>query len=566
MNKAVWISMLVLSSAMIIPSQAQEAPPRGGPGADGQRGERPNDGQGRNGDGRGRNGDGRGGRGNIDADANLVNAEENLQALIAEREISPIDVEDLDLPGITDAKAQLGKQLFFAKNLGGENSSACVSCHHPTLGGGDNLSLSVGVDAVNELDISSHDLLGLGRFNDNDANNLPAVPRNAPTVFNLGLNNRRMFWDGRVERRRNQGILTPDSPLSEDGDRLADPNLPAGATLAAAQARFPVTSVEEMRGDFASGSDNQDLRAQLTTRFDNSDGDYVSNWPALFAQAYGDTNVTFDRIADALGEYERSMVFIDNPWQAYLNGDSDALTDQQKAGALVFFRSRRDGGAGCAGCHRGDTFSGGRHNLVAFPQFGPGKGNASTTDTPHDFGRENITGDIEDRMHFRPPTLLNIAVTGPYGHTGAFQTLEEVVDHYSNPRESINTLFAAQGNEAFVDGEAPFCQLPQIVDLMQKNNQTCESLYPDAYANSIAAVEHLEAARNDEVEASGALRGSPNLSPEVVAQVVAFLNALTDPCVENRDCLAPWIVDESNEAEFPDNNPLIAHDRDNNAL
>jgi hypothetical protein len=68
----------------------------------------------------------------------------------------------------------------------------------------------------------------------------------------------------------------------------------------------------------------------------------------------------------------------------------------------------------------------------------------------------------------RVPTLLNVAVTAPYGHADAYQTLEEVVNHYNSPRRAINRLFAAQGNQAFVDGVAPFCQLPQVVDLMQK--------------------------------------------------------------------------------------------------
>ena len=569
MNKVVLVSMLVFSSLIMVTSHAQEAPNGGGqdrPDGNGQ-GRPDGNGQGRpDGNGQGRGGDGNGRRQAIDAATNLLNAEENLQAVISDLELAPVSSDALALPEIGDAKAQLGKQLFFAKNLGGEQSAACVSCHHPTLGGGDDLSLSVGVAAVDELDVNSHDLLGLGRFNGNDQVNLPAVPRNAPTIFNLGLNNRGLFWDSRVETRRNGQIVTPDSAIDADGRRLADTNLPADATLAAAQARFPVTSAEEMRGTLLDGADNQSLRTQLSQRFDNSDGDFVSSWPVIFAQAYGDDEVTFDKIADALGEYERSMLFVNNPWQAYLNGDSDALTEQQKAGALVFFRDRRDGGADCAGCHRGSTFSSNRHRFVAFPQFGPGKGNTSTTNTSHDFGRENVTGNEEDRFHFRPPTLLNVAVTAPYGHTGAYQTLQEVVSHYSDPRQAIDTLFAAQGNEPFTAGVAPFCQLPQIADLMQKNNQTCESLYPDAYENSIATVTYLEQAVDGEVEARAPLRRSPTLSTEVVEQVVAFLEALTDPCVQSRECLSPWIVDESNQADFPDDKPLIATDRESNAL
>ncbi len=112
--------------------------------------------------------------------------------------------------------------------------------------------------------------------------------------------------------------------------------------------------------------------------------------------------MTFDRIADAIGEYERSMTFVNNPWYDYLNGNDEALTAQQKAGAVLFFSPRNQGGAGCVACHRGEAFTDERHHLVAFPQIGSGKGNNSgvngTADTT-DFGRENITTDNRGRYH-----------------------------------------------------------------------------------------------------------------------------------------------------------------------
>ncbi|MFT4925989.1 MAG: cytochrome c peroxidase [Phenylobacterium sp.] len=486
---------------------------------------------------------------------------ETLAELVERLELRPASAEGLDLPSVNDPKVLLGKQLFFTKNLGGEQSAACASCHHPVLGGGDDMSLSVGVNAVNAQDQDSHGLLGIGRFNGNS--DQPSVPRNAPTIFNTGLNNRAMFWDSRVEFNRNGDIVTPDSPLNEDGRRLPDQNFPAGTTLAAAQARFPVTSGDEMRGQFVASSDNEQLRAELASRFDNSDSNFSSTWPDAFELAYGDSDVSFNRIADAMGEYERSMVFINNPWKDYLEGDEDAITDQQKAGAMLFFTPRNNGGAGCAGCHRGPDFSSPRHHLVAFPQMGPGKGNDSDTATSGDFGRENITGNEDDRFHFRPPSLLNVAATAPYGHTGAYQTLEQVVAHYNNPRRAINNLFAADDGVPFSDGDdAPFCRLPQVAALASKNDQSCESLYPDAYANSIAVASHLEQAnrRNSGVDASSPLRGRSNLSRQEVGEVAAFLRALTDPCVESRECLTPWIIDGNDAPGFPDDQPLIGHD------
>ena len=100
------------------------------------------------------------------------------------------------LPSIDDPKAQLGMKLFFTKALGGDMDSACVTCHHPTLGGGDDLSLSIGVDGVQD------DLLGPGRIHSPSGEHFdggPTVPRNAPTTFNLAMYDKSIFHDGRIE-------------------------------------------------------------------------------------------------------------------------------------------------------------------------------------------------------------------------------------------------------------------------------------------------------------------------------------------------------------------------------
>ncbi|BDX06576.1 cytochrome-c peroxidase [Planctobacterium marinum] len=578
MKKAIAIS-LVLATALAMDVNAQQGPvredgprtpnpgpgnPNPGPGNPNPGPGNPNPGPGNPNPGPGNPNPGPGnpnpGPGNPNPGQGNQNLEQQLQQLVEQLELDSISAEGL--PSIEDPLPQLGKSLFFTKNLGGEQSAACVSCHHPVLGGSDELSLSVGVEAINELNESAHDLLGHGRFNGNDSNNLPSVPRNAPTIFNAGLNEQRMFWDGRVERQNNGQIITPDSEVNRRGNLRADNNLPEGATLAAAQARFPVTSPDEMRGDFEFDLDNEAYRQVLAERLNDTD----TLWSASFELAYNDDEVTFDRIAEAIGEYERSMVFINSPWNRYLSGESDALSDEEKAGAVLFFSNANQGGAGCGTCHSGSTLSGRGFQLVAFPQFGPGKGNPGVATNNQDFGRENITGDNEDRYHFRAPSLLNIAVTAPYGHTGAYQTLEEVVRHYSNPRQSINRLFAARNGEPFTNNNAPFCDLPQVADLINKTGQTCESLYPDAYDNSIQVVEHLQNVRNGDVPARFPLRGSPNLNQQEVSQLVAFMEALTDPCVLDRDCLDPWIVDHDEEANFPDDLPLIAEDRDGHSL
>ena len=279
------------------------------------------------------------------------------------------------LPTIESPLAQLGMRLFFSKALGGELDSACVSCHHPALGGADGLSLPVGVGAQNP------DLLGQGRI---DADSVPDVPRNSPTVFNAGLWDSGMFWDSRIESFGKEtfangsvsDIRTPDVPFGT-ADAAAGPN------LGTAQARFPVTSAEEMRGAFEAGATSAALRDHLADRLaerGDHEGVIISNnWLIAFQEAFASTAnadelITFDNIALALAEYERSMTFTSNPFADYVSGDIDALTEEQKEGAVLFLTSVEEGGAGCASCHKGDRFTDELHHLIAFPQIGPGKG------------------------------------------------------------------------------------------------------------------------------------------------------------------------------------------------
>ncbi len=441
------------------------------------------------------------------------------------------------LPDIEDPLSQLGKALFFSKSLGGGFDTSCASCHHPMLGGGDNLSFPVGVEAL------TSDLLGPGR---EYAEGSPVVPRNAPTIFNAGLWDTGLFWDSRVESLGKEagengsasGISTPDS-----GFGIADLN--AGDNLVAAQARFPVTSVDEMKtADFETGSSNAAIRHHLAARFGNyseGTGELASpNWLALFQAAFNSTEtaenlVTFDNIVLAIAEYERSMVFVNNPWKAYVEGDNAALTDEQKSGAILFFTPPNQGGAGCSGCHSGDLFSDGRHHGIAFPQIGPGEGDGNHDD----FGRERVTHNAGDRYHFRTASLLNIAVTAPYTHSGAFETLDDVVRHYVNPVASVQGFFDNGG----------WCQLQQFSTVVN-----CASLYPDAENNSQLALQKLSEERDARATAFAPIR----LNPAQAGEVVAFLEALTDPCVVDRDCLDPWIADPSQSG--PDGNQLQAVD------
>jgi cytochrome c peroxidase len=447
------------------------------------------------------------------------------------------------LPDINSPKAQLGMKLFFTKGLGGDFDSACVTCHHPVLGGGDDLSLSVGVDA------DTPDLLGPGRLHNTSGTHFdggPTVPRNAPSTFNLAMWDKYLFHDGRVESLGatagrsgddGLGIRTPDSPFGQ-----ADPN--AGTTLAIAQARFPVTSPEEMKSftNF-NGLNNTQVRSNLEQRI----GDYgnplggllpLNRWLAEFqigfdnAQGSAEELVTFANITDAIGDYENSQVFVNTPWKAFVEGDDEALSLEAKRGAQLFYNSVEKGGANCASCHSGDFFTDEEFHVVAIPQIGRGKGNGPSGND--DFGRFRETGLDIDKYAFRTPTLLNTTATGPWGHDGAYTSLIEVIKHHLNPQQAVDNYDYSQISPNV-----------QAFDMLKNTQLALDQLA----ANRTAGIVSLE---------------EVSLSETQINDLAEFLKALTDPCVENRACLGKWIPDASDSN--PDTMRVNAIDENGNFL
>jgi cytochrome c peroxidase len=441
------------------------------------------------------------------------------------------------LPSINEFKAQLGMKLFYSKALSGNRDTACVTCHHPVLGGGDNLSLSVGVDA------EFPQLLGQGRLHQQGSHGWdggPPVPRNAPTTFNIGLWDQFMFHDGRVESLGKTpntnggdgaGIRTPDVSFG-----MADPL--AGKNLVHAQARFPVTSKEEMLGfklNIPGG--NQGIRQYLAGRLGGygsaaQDLSYPDYWLEEFRLAFAEPLasaqqlITEQNISEAIGVYESSQVFVNTPWKAYVEGDLLAISADAKQGALLFYRDVAQGGANCASCHSGDFFTDEGFYNIAMPQIGRGKGNGP--DGSDDFGRYRETGDSADLYGFRTPTLLNVEVTGPWGHSGAYTSLEGVVRHHLDPATAVENYDFTQLSQPGI----------QVNNMLTNTRKALAKLQQDAADGK--PVIHTVA-----------------LDDMQVNQLVEFLKTLTDPCVKSRECLSAWIPDEQLDAD-PNGDLLIA--------
>ena len=160
---------------------------------------------------------------------------------------------------------------------------------------------------------------------------------------------------------------------------------------------------------------------------------------------------------------------------------------------------------------------------------------------PGDQGLRESTGKPEHGGEFRAPTLLNIEVTGPYTHAGAYATLDEVIRHYDNQDNTVENFFDDGG----------WCQLTQFEDVAG-----CAALYPDARDNTEIALRKVRRERNTLPEDEQLPQ--ININNGERRDVIEFLGTLTDPCVLDPVCLAPWIADP--DSAGPDGMQLNAVD------
>ncbi len=121
--------------------------------------------------------------------------------------------------------------------------------------------------------------------------------------------------------------------------------------------------------------------------------------------------VTYDNVGKAIGAFERKLV-TPSRWDAFLKGDQNALTAEEKAGFKMFTDY------GCHGCHGGALVGG-----ASFQKLGAMKPFPRTEDP----GRFKVTKVEADREVFKVPSLRNVEKTGPYFHDGKTPTLEAAV-------------------------------------------------------------------------------------------------------------------------------------------
>ena len=332
-------------------------------------------------------------------------------------------------PEMDPARVQLGQLLFFDPILSGNRNISCGTCHHPRFGTSDGMSLSMGEGGI-----------GLGPDRRIDSSNPPEdrMPRNAPALWNVGATEFTVFFhDGRLEAdpQKPGGIRTP----------LGTDMVVGFDSVLSAQAMFPVLANDEMAGHYSENDVSQAVRlGHLSVKGGAWDKiaarveavpEYRRAFDAVLEQQ---RPIRFTDIANVIADFTRvEWRADDSPFDRAMLGGRP-LSEEAARGQDLFY-----GEAGCSSCHSGWLQTDHSYHAIALPQIGPGKAAPFETHA-RDTGRIRVTGEQSDEYKFLTPSLRNVAQTGPYGHNGAYASLEAVVRHHLDPVAALYSYDPSQ--------------------------------------------------------------------------------------------------------------------------
>ena len=169
-------------------------------------------------------------------------------------------------------------------------------------------------------------------------------------------------------------------------------------------------------------------------------------YPGLFNAAFGTSTIDSLLAAKAIAQFLRTMISANSPWDKFKRAEGTIPIDAQEGYSLFKLEGGAEGmqiplqgggfvtGQGGADCFHCHVEAAG---LFTDEQF---HNNGLDTEPFPDLGRGAITGDPFDNGKFKVPTLRNIMLTAPYMHDGRFATIDEVLDHYNDGGHPSSTV------------------------------------------------------------------------------------------------------------------------------
>ncbi|MBO6514825.1 MAG: hypothetical protein JJ974_12755, partial [Phycisphaerales bacterium] len=322
----------------------------------------------------------------------------------------------------TQEKSDLGKILFWDEQLSSDNTMSCGSCHQPAAAGTDaRIDINPGLDALFGTDDDIFGSPGVVTQSTDEEyiksvifGLLPQVTgRQAPPAV-MSMYAPESFWDGRAGQSFSDPLT--GELLIESGGALEN------------QAVGPFTSDVEMAHqgrdweqilDKLVSSRPMALASDLPTDM-NTVVSSGNSYPDLFEAAFGDSEITAGRIGMAIATYERTLVPNQSPFDQFVAGNTNALTQAQIDGMNAFRASR------CNTCHGGAQFTGNTFRNIGLRPIA------------EDSGRFEVTNALVDRGRFKTPSLRNIGLRDRFMHNGQLQTIQEVFDFYARRNGQVS--------------------------------------------------------------------------------------------------------------------------------
>lgn len=310
---------------------------------------------------------------------------------------------------VTREKVDLGKMLFYETALGRDalqpgqlRTFSCATCHVPesAFTAGSAQGIADGGLGFGEF--------GSGRVMDQNYNEDDIDAQGARPLSMLGVAYvTNSMWAGRFGAYGNNAEV-------EEVWGVFD----------------PATEVNHLG---LNGLEAQNIEGTITHRM-STDAYLLDTlgYRSLFDRAFSDFEgeARYGRIAMsfALSAYLRTLMPNEAPWQDWLRGEKDALTDQQKRGAQLFF-----GKAGCYRCHNGPALNGNTFHAVGVRDLCdiPGGALRTSRDDTRNLGRGDFTRRDEDLYKFKVPQLYNTKDMPFYFHGSSHTDLREVVEYFN---------------------------------------------------------------------------------------------------------------------------------------
>ncbi len=308
---------------------------------------------------------------------------------------------------INSFKVLLGKKLFCEPALAvnpkrgaAKHTYSCASCHIPGAGFAAGIKQGIGEGGI------GFGTMGEGRIVDVDylKVELDIQPIKTPSVINSAYN-RTSLWNGQF------GAVGPNEGTNESWT--------AGKPTGKNQLGFEGVETQAIAG--------MDVhRMDVDEEFVLSN--YYKDWFDLaFPKVPESKRYSKLNAGLAIAAFERTVIADQAPFQLWLKGDKQAMTDEQKLGAMLFF-----GKAQCNSCHDGPALNSEEFFALGMNDFEDGDG--VIINNPADFerskkGRGGFTKKEEDMFKFKTPQLYGLKTMGFYGHGGSHASIRDIIEY-----------------------------------------------------------------------------------------------------------------------------------------